>query len=85
MTVRRETTTAEVRNRLIGYPRIDVDEEVARTAGRLLAAADDAVGGSSGVGANDAYIGAMAEIMDDAVLTENVADFEALGVATESY
>jgi predicted nucleic acid-binding protein len=85
MTVRGETTTAEVRNRLIGYPRIDVDEEVARTAGRLLAAADDAVGGSSGVGANDAYIGAMADITDDAVLTENLADFEALGVATESY
>ena len=85
MTVRSSTAPADVRNRLLGYPRIDVDEEVARTAGRLLASADGDVGGDAGVGANDAYIGAMAEILDDAVLTENVADFRALGVSTESY
>ena len=84
-TARSDTTTADVRNRLLGYPRIAVDEEVARTAGRLLAAADDAAGGESGVGLQDAYVGAMAEILDDAVLTENLEDFEALGVRVEPY
>jgi predicted nucleic acid-binding protein len=85
MTVRSDRTPDEVRNRLLGYPRLDVDNEVARTAGSLLAGADDAVGGEAGIGANDAYIAAMADILDDAVLTENTGDFDALGVPTESY
>ena len=84
-TARSDTTEQEVRNRLLGYPRIDVDEEIARTAGELLAAADDRVGANAGVGANDGYIAAMAEILDDAVVTANVDDFEALGVAVETY
>jgi len=84
-TARSETTEQEVRNRLLGYPRIDVDEEIARKAGMLLAEADDTVGGEAGVGTNDAYIAAMAAILDDAVLTDNVDDFEALGVAVELY
>jgi predicted nucleic acid-binding protein len=62
-----------------------VDNEVARTAGSLLASADDAAGGDAGVGENDAYIAAMADILDDSVLTENTDDFERLGVSTESY
>ncbi len=84
-TARSNTTEQEVRNRLLGYPRIDVDEEVARTAGELLAKADDRVGGNAGVGPNDAYIAAMADILDDAVLTDNVDDFDALGVPVEAY
>lgn len=84
-TARSETTEAELRNRILGYPRIDVDEGIARTAGSLLARADDAAGGTSGVGVNDAYIGAMAEILDDSVLTENTDDFETLGVSVEGY
>ncbi len=84
-TARSDTTEQEIRNRLLGYPRVDVDGEVARTAGELLAAADDRVSGDAGVGLNDAYIAAMAEILDDAVLTANVADFEAFGVAVETY
>jgi predicted nucleic acid-binding protein len=74
-----------VRNRLLGYPRLDVDEEIARTAGELLASADDESSGDAGVGANDAYIAAMAAVLDETVLTENVEDFEALGVPVESY
>ena len=74
-----------MRSRLLGYPRIEVDESVTRTAGELLATADDQGDGSAGVGANDAYIATMAEVLDDAVLTDNVADFEALGVPVEAY
>lgn len=84
-TTRSDTTEDEVRNRLLGYPRIEVDEKIAKTAGELLAAADDAVGGNAGVGANDAYIAAMADVLDDAVLTDNVDDFRSLGVPVESY
>ncbi|MCU4716665.1 PIN domain-containing protein [Halapricum hydrolyticum] len=84
-TVRSETTSEEIRNRLLGYPRVDVDEEIARTAGELLAAADDRAGGDAGVGSNDGYIAAMADVLDDAVLTDNVDDFEILGVPVETY
>jgi predicted nucleic acid-binding protein len=84
-TARSQTTEREVRNRLLGYPRIEVDEEVARVAGQLLAEADDQAGGDAGVGANDAYIAAMADVLDDAVLTDNREDFEVLGVPVETY
>ena len=84
-TVRGDVTEQEVRTRLLGYPRVDVDEEIARTAGGLLASADDRAGGDAGVGPTDAYIAAMADRLDDAVLTDNVADFEALGVPVEPY
>jgi hypothetical protein len=42
-------------------------------------------GGNVSVGANDGYIAAMADVLDDAVLTDNVEDFEALGVPVETY
>jgi predicted nucleic acid-binding protein len=84
-TARSETTEQELRNRLLGYPRIEVDDEIARRAGALLAAADDDDGGDAGVGPNDAYIAAMADVLDDTVLTANVDDFEALGVPVETY
>ncbi|AXG06344.1 type II toxin-antitoxin system VapC family toxin [Haloplanus rubicundus] len=84
-TARSNTTEKEVRNRILGYPRIDVDEEIARKAGKLLAAADDRGGGNASVGTNDGYIAAMADVLDDAVLTDNVEDFEALGVPVETY
>lgn len=84
-TARSDTTEQEVRNRLLGYPRVDVDEAVARRGGELLAEADDRADGDAGVGPNDAYIAAMADILDDAVLTANVDDFEALDVPVESY
>ncbi len=84
-TVQSETSEQEVRNRLLGYPRIDVDEEIARRAGELLAEADNRAGGNAGVGPNDGYIAAMADVLDDAVLTDNVQDFETLGVPVETY
>jgi predicted nucleic acid-binding protein len=84
-TVRSDTTEEAVRNRLLAYPRVEVDEEIARTAGELLAAADGGAGGNAGVGANDGYIAAMAETLDDTVLTDNVDDFQTLGVPVETY
>lgn len=85
MTERSGTDERDVRNRLLGYPRIEVNGEIARTAGKLLAEADDREGGNSGVGLNDAYVAATADILDEAVLTANVSDFEKLGVEVETY
>ncbi len=80
-----ETERRQVQNALLGYPRVDVDEEVARTASQLLAVADREAGGNSGVETNDAYIAAIADVLNDAVLTGNGDDFETLGVAVETY
>lgn len=80
-----EEERRQVRNALLGYPRVDVDEEIARTASTLLAEADREAGGNSGVETNDAYIGAIADALEDPVLTANVDDFETLGVDTETY
>jgi predicted nucleic acid-binding protein len=49
-TERSDTTGDEVRNRLLSYPRIDLNNEIGRIAGQLLANADDDAGGTSGVG-----------------------------------
>lgn len=75
----------QVQNALMGYPRVDIDEEIARTASTLLANADKEAGGNSGVETNDAYIGAVADVLDEPVLTANNEDFETLGVAVENY
>lgn len=85
MTARSETTEAEVRSRLLGYPRVEIDDEIGRVAAQLLATADDAADGDSGVGPQDAYIAAVAEVLGDRVLTANVDDFRALGVPVETY
>jgi predicted nucleic acid-binding protein len=84
-TERSDTTEEEIRNRLLGYPRIDVSEEVACSAGQLLAKADDRAGGNAGVGLSDAYIAATADLLDQPVLTRNVTDFETLDVPVETY
>lgn len=75
-----------VGDHLRGYPRLEVDVEVAQVAGELLAATDEAVeerGGAAGAaaaGANVAYVAAMAEILDEPVVTADPDPFAALGV-----
>ena len=79
------TLPSKVRNRLRSYPRIDVNEEIARVAGRLYAEADDRAGGNSGVDVNDTYVAATADLLEDTILTRNVTDFQKLGVEVETY
>jgi len=74
-----EEARRTVQNALLGYPRVDIDEEIARTASTLLAAADRAADRNSGVETNDAHIGAIADVLDEPVLTANPDDFETLG------
>lgn len=80
-----EDERRRVQNALLGYPRVEINDEIARIASRLLAEADKEAGGDCGVGAVDSYIAAVAAVMDDAVLTANDQDFATLGVDTRPY
>ncbi|MFP4175531.1 MAG: PIN domain-containing protein [Halobacteriales archaeon] len=75
----------KVRNALRMYPIVEQDADTARRAGELLARADAQAGGESGVGWVDAMIAAVGEGYEEPVLTDNVEDFEKLGVGVESY
>jgi predicted nucleic acid-binding protein len=77
----------QVRNVIMGYPAVPVDEEVSRLATELLGRADRNAGGpeQSGVETQDAYIAATACAYNEPVLTRNVDDFEKLGVDVETY
>lgn len=74
-----------VGNLLTMYPIETVDDETARRAGETLARADRRADGHSGVDNEDALIAAVADRLDEPVLTRNVADFDALGVDVETY
>ena len=74
-----------VQNALRMYPVIEQDATVARRAGELLAAADADAGGGSGIDKVDPMVAAVADVHDEAVVTDNVGDFRALGVEVEPY
>jgi len=74
-----------VRNLLLMYPPVGIDEETARRGAELLAAADRRADGQSGVDTEDGLIGAVADRFDEPVLTANVSDFERLEVDVETY
>jgi predicted nucleic acid-binding protein len=80
-----EEERRNVRNALRMYPVVEQDEDTARCAGELLAEADAQAGGESGVGWIDAMIAAVGEGYEEPVLTDNVEDFEKLGVGVETY
>lgn len=80
-----EEERRNVRNALRMYPVVEQDEAIAHRAGQLLARADQKTGGESGIDMVDPMIGAVSDIYDEPVLTDNVEDFEALGVDVETY
>lgn len=67
------------------YPVVDLTRELADRAGALGARADEAVGGRSDIDKVDPMVAAVADFFGEPVLTENVSDFEALGVEVETY
>jgi hypothetical protein len=67
------------------YPTLPVTQQTARRAGELLASADHAAGGESGIDMIDPLIAATGDVTKQAVVTDNVDDFEALGVEVEPY
>jgi predicted nucleic acid-binding protein len=82
-----EAEKRQTRNACRLYPTIDIDPEVAHRAGQLLARADRGAGGpgESGIDGIDPMIAAVADQLGDSVLTDNVEDFEKLGVGVETY
>ncbi|MFC6724480.1 PIN domain-containing protein [Halobium palmae] len=86
--VRMEGTDEELRrfeNAMRMYPVVDLNRELARRAGDLLAEADLEAGGESGIDKIDPMVAAVADVLDEPVLTDNVDDFEKLGVDVETY
>ena len=69
-------------NVLASKPIHPADTAVMRKAGRL---AGQLANDGNAVADGDVIIGATAEIVDEPVLTRNVADFERLGVEVETY
>lgn len=66
------------------YPVVDLPRELAGRAGSLGARGDEATGGSA-IDKEDPMVATVADFYGEPVLTENVADFEALGVEVETY
>lgn len=67
------------------YPVVELDRELSQRAGELLARADNAANGESGIDKIDPLIAAVADRIDEPVLTANVEHFERLNVDVETY
>ena len=80
-----EAERRNVRNALRMYPIVQQTETIARRAGQLLAQADQQADGESGIDKVDPMVAAVSDVSDEPVLTDNVDDFAALGVAVETY
>jgi predicted nucleic acid-binding protein len=80
-----EEERRSVQNALRMYPVVEQDETMAHRAGQLLARADQNAGGKSSIDKVDPMVAVVSDIYDEPVLTANVEDFDALGVAVESY
>jgi predicted nucleic acid-binding protein len=78
-----EEERRRVENLLSMYPVVVPRDATAKRAGELRAHA--AREHDRNVGTADAFIAAVADTHGEPVLTTNVADFEALGVQTETY
>lgn len=80
-----EEELRKVRNLLVMYPLVELTEETARLGAELLATADRAAGGDSGIDTEDALIAAVGTHSNEPVLTRNETDFTRLGVDVETY
>lgn len=69
------------------YPVVRMNAHLSRHAATLIAKADKAAGGAgeSGIDDIDPMIAAVADSVDEPVLTRNVGDFEKLGVDIRSF
>lgn len=69
------------------YPVVRLNDELAREAARLVATADEAAGGPDQAGIDDVdpMVAAIADTVDEPVLTRNHRDFERLNVEVETF
>ena len=80
-----EEERRRIRNVSRMYSVTRLNKEIAIRAGQMHAEADKAEGGESGADAVDAMVAAVAETAGEKVVTENVKDFQQLGVGVESF
>lgn len=80
-----EEERRKTQNLIHMYYLASVDESTSKLGAELLAQADVNNGGNSGVDNEDAIIGAVAEKLDEPVVTDNIDDFKRLGVNHEEY
>lgn len=80
-----EDERRRIRNVSRMYSVTQLNEEMARRAGQLHAQADKSEGGNSGADAIDAMVAAVADIAGEKVVTDNVTDFQQLGVGVEPF
>lgn len=80
-----EDERRNVQNALRMYPTVEQTGQIAQRAGQLLAEADQAAGGESGIDKVDPMVAAVSDLYDEPVLTANVRDFKRLDVAVETY
>lgn len=79
-----EDERRKVRNLSRMYAVTDLDESLARRAGRLLARAHRRTDGSTGADMVDATVASTSDIVDEPVVTADVRDFDDLGVDVHS-
>lgn len=77
-----EAEREKIENVLASKPVHPADSAVMRKAGRL---SGELMNDGNAVGDGDVIIGATADVLEEPVLTRNVADFERLGVEIERY
>jgi predicted nucleic acid-binding protein len=80
-----EDERRRIRNVSRMYSVTRLSEGIARRAGQLHAQADKAQNGNSGADAVDAMVAAVADTAGETVVTDNVRDFQQLGVEVESF
>ena len=80
-----ETERRNVENAIRTYRVVVQAEATARRSGELLATTDTVSAVTNELRDVDAMIAAVADVYDEPVLTDNVSDFEALGVDIETY
>ncbi len=80
-----EEERRRIRNVSRMYSVTRLNEEMTRRAGQLHAQADTEESGKSGADAVDAMVAAVAETAGENVVTDNVTDFQQLGVGVEPF
>ncbi|MFB6141385.1 MAG: PIN domain-containing protein [Halosimplex sp.] len=80
-----EDERRKVRNLSRMYSVTELDEPLARRAGRLLARAEKATDGGTGADMIDATVAAVGQVVDEPVVTADLSDFEDFDVAIESF
>lgn len=83
-----EKERRKVQNAIMAHPVVELDEQAAMKAGRMLGEIEHNLGqpNASAISQTDICVGSLASIAEEPVLTRNIADYQRMnGVTIESY